>query len=266
MCCLAQQASEKIDHFRAHAAHVFMTLLHAAGSAGPTVPHVPHRAELEQLFPRYGKSGCQIAVGGRAGPSSLWLSCRSEAASVNWTAPSQAFPRITQLLGLPAYRYHVLLGLAVSVGGLTESTVSMHLAQPLSQASGFGWAFVLELGQRVSVGLGRALPGLPWAQLLSWPQAPRAGSPGRLGEPPPLRRGARSRDIVANSCSRRTVQPPSCSVVRSPPCAANLPPPAHGRLTLALWVPFLLCVMFPGEAVFPVSVVMFLLVWCSHTP
>ncbi|KAK1330682.1 hypothetical protein QTO34_008619 [Cnephaeus nilssonii] len=106
MCCLAQQASEKIDHFRAHAAHVFMTLLHSAGPAGPTVPHVPHRAELEQLFPR------------------------SEAASVNWTAPSQAFPRITQLLGLPAYRYHVLLGLAVSVGGLTESTVR-HSTQSL---------------------------------------------------------------------------------------------------------------------------------------
>lgn len=46
-------------------------------------------------------------------------------ASVNWAAPSQAFPRITQLLGLPAYRYHVLQGLVVSVGGLTASTVSM---------------------------------------------------------------------------------------------------------------------------------------------
>ncbi|XP_053767028.1 tubulin-specific chaperone D isoform X2 [Desmodus rotundus] len=99
MCCLAQQASEKIDHFRAHAARVFMTLLHAAGPAGPTVPHVPHRRELEKLFPR------------------------SDVASVNWTAPSQAFPRIARLLGLPTYRYHVLLGLAVSVGGLTESTV-----------------------------------------------------------------------------------------------------------------------------------------------
>uniref|UniRef100_A0A8C3W5F8 Tubulin-specific chaperone D n=1 Tax=Catagonus wagneri TaxID=51154 RepID=A0A8C3W5F8_9CETA len=47
----------------------------------------------------------------------------SAVASVNWGAPSQAFPRVAQLLGLPAYRYHVLLGLAVSVGGLTESTV-----------------------------------------------------------------------------------------------------------------------------------------------
>ncbi|XP_047565285.1 tubulin-specific chaperone D isoform X2 [Lutra lutra] len=96
MCCVAQQAGEKIDRIRAHAARVFMTLLHSDGSP---IPHVPHRGELEKIFPR------------------------SDVASVNWNAPSQAFPRITQLLGLPAYRYHVLLGLAVSVGGLTESTV-----------------------------------------------------------------------------------------------------------------------------------------------
>uniref|UniRef100_A0A8C6FY43 Tubulin-specific chaperone D n=1 Tax=Moschus moschiferus TaxID=68415 RepID=A0A8C6FY43_MOSMO len=96
MCCLAQQASEKIDRFRAHAARVFLALLHADS---PAIPHVPARPELESLFPR------------------------AAVASVNWGAPSQAFPRMARLLGLPAYRYHVLLGLAVSVGGLTESTV-----------------------------------------------------------------------------------------------------------------------------------------------
>ncbi|KAG8544447.1 hypothetical protein GDO81_022483 [Engystomops pustulosus] len=37
-------------------------------------------------------------------------------------SPSQAFPRITQLLALPTYTYCVLMGLTVSVGGLTEST------------------------------------------------------------------------------------------------------------------------------------------------
>ncbi|KAK7799827.1 hypothetical protein U0070_006809 [Myodes glareolus] len=89
-------ASEKIDRFRAHAAQVFLTLLHFDS---PPIPHVPHRRELESLFPR------------------------SDMASVNWNAPSQAFPLITQLLELPTYRYHVLLGLAVSVGGLTASTV-----------------------------------------------------------------------------------------------------------------------------------------------
>ncbi|KAG7262649.1 hypothetical protein CRUP_001489, partial [Coryphaenoides rupestris] len=42
--------------------------------------------------------------------------------TLNWTAPSQAYPYITQLISLPRYRYHTLLGLTVSVGGLTDST------------------------------------------------------------------------------------------------------------------------------------------------
>jgi len=48
---------------------------------------------------------------------------RSEAETLKWNAASEAFPRITQLLALPAYQYYVLLGLSVSVGGLTETTV-----------------------------------------------------------------------------------------------------------------------------------------------
>lgn len=42
---------------------------------------------------------------------------------LNWKAPSQSFQYITQLLGLTHYQYHTLLGLTVSVGGITESTV-----------------------------------------------------------------------------------------------------------------------------------------------
>uniref|UniRef100_A0A4W3JVP2 Tubulin-specific chaperone D n=1 Tax=Callorhinchus milii TaxID=7868 RepID=A0A4W3JVP2_CALMI len=96
MCCLAQLSAEKIDRYRAHAGSVFLRVLHFDN---PAVPHVPHREELENIFPR------------------------SEAETLNWSAPSQAFPPITKLLGLPTYQYHVLLGLTVSVGGLTESTV-----------------------------------------------------------------------------------------------------------------------------------------------
>ncbi|NXD20356.1 TBCD protein, partial [Spelaeornis formosus] len=96
MCWLAQQSAEKIDKFRARAGSVFLNLLHFDH---PPVPHIPHRAELERIFPR------------------------SEKDSLNWNAASEAFPRITQLLGLPAYQYHVLLGLSVSVGGLTETTL-----------------------------------------------------------------------------------------------------------------------------------------------
>ncbi|KAK2836189.1 hypothetical protein Q7C36_014058 [Tachysurus vachellii] len=96
MCCLAQKAAEKIDRYRAHAGAVFLRLLH---STEPAVPHIPHQEELLNIFPLDGVK------------------------SLNWSAPSQAFPHITQLLRLPVYRYHTLLGLAVSVGGLTESTV-----------------------------------------------------------------------------------------------------------------------------------------------
>ncbi|NWZ82234.1 TBCD protein, partial [Poecile atricapillus] len=96
MCWLAQQSAEKIDKFRAHAGSVFLTLLHFDQ---PPIPHIPHREELERIFPR------------------------SEKETMNWNVASEAFPRVTQLLGLPAYQYYVLLGLSVSVGGLTETTL-----------------------------------------------------------------------------------------------------------------------------------------------
>uniref|UniRef100_A0A8C2ZP25 Tubulin-specific chaperone D n=1 Tax=Cyclopterus lumpus TaxID=8103 RepID=A0A8C2ZP25_CYCLU len=94
MRCLAQQAAEKIDRYRAHAGNVFLRLLH---STEPAVPHIPQQEELLSIFPT--------------------------TTSLNWNAPSQAFQYITQLLGLPQYQYHTLLGLTVSVGGITESTV-----------------------------------------------------------------------------------------------------------------------------------------------
>ncbi|XP_070704399.1 tubulin-specific chaperone D [Pempheris klunzingeri] len=96
MCCLAQQAAEKIDRYRAHAGNIFLCLLH---STEPVVPHIPHREELLSIFPV------------------------ETATSLNWNAPSQAFQYITQLLGLLQYQCHTLLGLTVSVGGITESTV-----------------------------------------------------------------------------------------------------------------------------------------------
>ncbi|CAG01098.1 unnamed protein product, partial [Tetraodon nigroviridis] len=96
MCCLAQQAAEKIDRYRAHAGNIFLRLLH---STQPAVPHIPHREELLRVFPV------------------------ETLTSLNWLAPSQAFQYISRLLGLPDYQYHTLLGLSVSVGGITESTV-----------------------------------------------------------------------------------------------------------------------------------------------
>lgn len=54
----------------------------------------------------------------------LVMSFSTTMTSLNWNAPSQAFKYITELLRLPQYQRHTLLGLTVSVGGITESTVS----------------------------------------------------------------------------------------------------------------------------------------------
>ncbi|XP_072036691.1 tubulin-specific chaperone D-like isoform X1 [Amphiura filiformis] len=99
---LLQQATEKIDRTRACAGDAFLKLLHN----DIPIPHIPEREKLLQIFPK------------------------SDLLMLNWSAPSDAFPKMTQLLSLPIYRYHVLLGLTVSVGGLTESLVK-HSSQSL---------------------------------------------------------------------------------------------------------------------------------------
>lgn len=43
---------------------------------------------------------------------------------VNWSAAHSSFPFTVQALRLEAYSYKTLLGLIISVGGLTESLVS----------------------------------------------------------------------------------------------------------------------------------------------
>lgn len=53
----------------------------------------------------------------------LLMSFRETMTTLNWNAASQAYKYIAQLLGLPEYQYHTLLGLCVSAGGMTESTV-----------------------------------------------------------------------------------------------------------------------------------------------
>ncbi|KAM9783426.1 tubulin-specific chaperone D isoform 1-T8 [Syngnathus typhle] len=94
---LARQSAENIDRYRAHAGAIFTQLLH---HSDPPIPHIPHKEALLSIFPLDVKS------------------------SLNWKAPSQAFPYITRLLGLPEYRDQTLLGLTVSVGGMAQSTVT----------------------------------------------------------------------------------------------------------------------------------------------
>lgn len=48
---------------------------------------------------------------------------RSQLGEVNWSVAAATFPITVQLLALPEYAYHTLLGVAASCGGLSESTV-----------------------------------------------------------------------------------------------------------------------------------------------
>lgn len=68
----------------------------------------------------------------------LFHHCSCDQDSLNWAAPCDSFPKTVQLLSLPTYQYPALLGLLVSVGGLTESLVrhsSSSLLQYFKQAS-----------------------------------------------------------------------------------------------------------------------------------
>jgi hypothetical protein len=53
-----------------------------------------------------------------------WFVFRDKVADMQWNVAEKTFPLFVRLLAFPEYRYHVLTGLTVSVGGLTESTVS----------------------------------------------------------------------------------------------------------------------------------------------
>lgn len=95
MTSIAQQAVEKIDRTRGVAGQVFAHLLHH----DPPIEHISHFEELKQIFP---KSDCDDMI---------------------WNSANSTFHRFTKLLDFPEYRYRLILGLIVSVGGLTELTI-----------------------------------------------------------------------------------------------------------------------------------------------
>ncbi|XP_067938122.1 tubulin-specific chaperone D-like [Watersipora subatra] len=92
---IVQQACEKIDRTREVAGTAFAALLYNQ----PELPYVPCRQSLEEIFPQ------------------------DEVKLMNFAAPGSTFPRFARLLDLDDYRFNVLLGFTVSVGGLTESLV-----------------------------------------------------------------------------------------------------------------------------------------------
>jgi len=109
-CCLAQQSVEKIDRTRSLAGHLFSKLLYH----DPPVPHIPHQTEVKAVF-----------------PSVLEMDS-------NWTAASDTYVMFSKLMALPDYTYSLLLGLVISVGGLTESVVKFSSASLLDYLKQLG--------------------------------------------------------------------------------------------------------------------------------
>ncbi|KAG1714374.1 Tubulin-specific chaperone D [Nymphon striatum] len=93
---LAKQAVEKIDRVRALAGDVFSFLLYLK----PELPFIPYKNEIQEIFPEDD--------------------CKNK---INWAAPADSFPRFCLLLKFPKFTHSILLGLVVSVGGLTESII-----------------------------------------------------------------------------------------------------------------------------------------------
>ncbi|KAH9512990.1 hypothetical protein Btru_035542 [Bulinus truncatus] len=99
-CSLIQQAVEKIDRTRRLAGILFTKLLYHK----PPIPYVPQEEEVKAICPE------------------------SLAVETNWAAEADTYPIFSKLLALENYTYSVLLGLVVSVGGLTESLVKFSSA------------------------------------------------------------------------------------------------------------------------------------------
>jgi hypothetical protein len=93
---LAQQAVEKIDRTRGLAAKLFASVI----LEQQHIPGVPELEGVKEIFPR------EINVD-----------------TFQWAVESETFPVFCRLLHLDAYRNRLILGLVVSVGGVTERLV-----------------------------------------------------------------------------------------------------------------------------------------------
>ncbi|CAH0396102.1 unnamed protein product [Bemisia tabaci] len=95
MKALAQQSVERIERTRAHAGKIFFSLLHNV----PRIPHIPNHEDLLEIFDA------------------------ERCANMEWLKVEDVFRCFIKLLSFSSYQYHVMLGLIMSVGGLTEQLV-----------------------------------------------------------------------------------------------------------------------------------------------
>lgn len=86
-------------------------------SSEPPIANIPEHEALKRIFPPE-EVELKPKLTAEGDPQA------SESSSVVlWLFPGHTMPRFVQLLRYPAYRYHVIEGLVVSAGELTESLV-----------------------------------------------------------------------------------------------------------------------------------------------
>lgn len=91
---LSKQAVENIDRTRGMAGKLFSSIVHYT----PKVEHIPHHDELKEIFPVHYEK-------------------------VLWLFAYHTFPMFCSLLAFPIYSKNLILGLAASIGNLSESLV-----------------------------------------------------------------------------------------------------------------------------------------------
>lgn len=94
MSGLAQQSVEKIDRTRGMAGKLFHNLIYHQ----PKIPHILHHEVLLDIFP-------------------------SDGVTILWLFADHTFPLFCEMLKLPEYSEKLLIGLAGSIGQLTESLI-----------------------------------------------------------------------------------------------------------------------------------------------
>ena len=127
------QAVEKIDSVRSCAGSLLQRLVVAAPRALP----LPEHDALASIFPPLAAATATTA-GAEEGEEAE--AAEGAQRAIDWAVPLVSFPLLSQLLGLETYRGAVIAGLALSVGGLTESTVKA------SKACLLAWARSAQLG------------------------------------------------------------------------------------------------------------------------
>ena len=139
MTKLSQQAVEKIDRTRGHAAKIFATILFDK-QAGKLVPRYLEIIQIFSPILNYTTKGSSmdfetlmIEDNEKFKKSNKFGSDMFEKMNIDettkalesygWTVESATFPYFTALLRFQEYRERIILGLIVSVGGLTERLV-----------------------------------------------------------------------------------------------------------------------------------------------